>query len=371
MPTQSSHLIYAQCALGLEELLFVEFVQMALSPRLVSGGVEARVSAQELAKICLVSRLSESVRIRLKRFGAKDFQALRKELKKLPFRAYLGPESLFSVQVSCKKSRLWHSGAVQERVVDVLTSHVGWKLALGDDAEHAQRVHVRVDDDEVQVSLDAGGAKMHRRGYRRFVEPASLRETLAAALLESADARGDREGKRVVWDPFCGAGTILLEAVHRDSGMLAGDRRSFAFAKWRTHSEEEFEGWKESLGAPGRGLVSVIGSDRSAKAIATTKKNFDALATDAPVTLLEGEAEAIEPQIPEGAWVVTNPPYGKRLEDAAAVNQLTPILAKRPDLKPAICLVGGPARNNIEKSRPALFKTKNGGLSVSARLLSL
>src|SRR5690606_10927990 len=129
--------------------------------KVLEGGIEFRGTTEQLWKLCLGSRLTESVRIRLKSFKARQFSELSTELKKLPFRAFLPVGSACRVQVVCHKSRLWHSGAVQQRLEEVLTGHVGWVLSAQEDA---QLVHLRFNEDEAQISLDAGRARLHRRG---------------------------------------------------------------------------------------------------------------------------------------------------------------------------------------------------------------
>ncbi len=367
MSVQSSHLIFAQCAPGLEELLCEEVLPLVGAAKLLEGGVEFRGTAHDLWKLCLGSRLTESVRIRLKTFRARQFNELSKELKKLPFRAFLPAGSTCRVQVVCHKSRLWHSGAVQQRLEEVLVEHVGWKLS---EQEDAQLVHLRFNEDEAQVSLDAGGARMHRRGYRPHVEKASLRETLAAALLfQTLRERPSDSEPVALWDPFCGAGTILLESIDASRGLWAGRNRVHAFESWRSHVAEEFAVLKSEEGQSPRFWTQLkcIGSDREARAIAAATQNALGAGFDHQVTWLTGDVRAAAAQIPQGAMVVTNPPYGKRLVEVEGVQGLLDVLKDRTDLTPVVALVGGVARDVLPKASRALFRTKNGGLSVSAR----
>jgi 23S rRNA G2445 N2-methylase RlmL len=113
----------------------------------------------------------------------------------------------------------------------------------------------------------------------------------------------------------------------------------------------------------------VLGSDASERALAAARGNYEAGNFDGGEFLL-GDIERVVENVPEGALVVTNPPYGKRLEKAEGVQKLMRVLKARPDLKPAVALLGGAARSAVPKSARALFRTKNGGIPVSARLVA-
>jgi 23S rRNA G2445 N2-methylase RlmL len=115
--------------------------------------------------------------------------------------------------------------------------------------------------------------------------------------------------------------------------------------------------------------MRVIASDLSAKALASTEENLKSANLLAPAQLILGSIEEVAHQVPQGAWVVTNPPYGKRLVESQALAQLQSVLKARPDLRPVVVLVGDDARRALGSEPRAILRTKNGGLSVSARLL--
>ncbi len=209
-------------------------------PSLSEGGVIVRLSTQDLWTTCLGSRLSEGVRVRLKAFVARDFRALEQELSRLPFSALLSAGGLAEVRVVSHRSKLWHSGAVIERVEGVLSSRFGVGSGAGEDG--ATVVYLRLTGDTAQVSIDAGGHRLHRRGYRTHVAQASVRETLAAAVALQVLGGPSLKGAppQVVWDPFCGAGTLGIEALQVARGRLAGEARRFSFETWPTHDEPAF-----------------------------------------------------------------------------------------------------------------------------------
>jgi putative N6-adenine-specific DNA methylase len=394
----TSYRFFVQCALGLEALLQGELEGFGIRARLCEGGVECRGEIETLHRVCLSSRLAESVRLRLKEFEASDFKVLEEETRKMALRAYLAPCSTVVVKVVCHASRLWHSKAVQERVENSLRDHAGLRIAAapgiaatGDNAAtvdiavpsvhqnaHEQKVRthnvfVRVDNNRVQISLEAAG-RLHRRGYRTHAVKASLRETLAAALVLSVKSELHPRANGTLWDPFCGAGTVALEALSWARGILPGVSQTHAFTHFRNFDEHAFGLLKERIenearaAAPYPELRAVL-SDRSAAALSAARHNAEQAELLQACAFELGDVAQVAPRILRGAFVITNPPYGKRLQEAGAIKSLLRLLENREDLNPVVVLAGGAARQLIPKNKPALFRTKNGGLSVSGRLL--
>jgi putative N6-adenine-specific DNA methylase len=368
----TSYAFFLQCSLGLEKLLQEEVEELGLSCKLAEGGVEVRGELEELFRVCFRSHLTENVRIRLGAFQARDFDELKAQLAKLPLRAYLAAGQPVRVKVVSHKSRLWHSGAVKQRVCQVLSERAGF-VVRDDDTAHV--FHVRVSEDRVQLSLEAAG-RLYRRGYRAMVEKASLRETLAAALLRATFSL-DLEAtlaSRFLWDPFCGAGTIALEALHQSRRGFIERLEPLAFTQFRVFDPDLYRAVLEEERSRANSSIipsdlTVLGSDASERALAAARGNYEAGNFDGGEFLL-GDIERVVENVPEGALVVTNPPYGKRLEKAEGVQKLMRVLKARPDLKPAVALLGGAARSAVPKSARALFRTKNGRIPVSARLLA-
>jgi putative N6-adenine-specific DNA methylase len=395
----TSYLCFVHVAPGLEELLAKELGALVAGRlKRVEGGVEVRLQLEELQLVCSCSRLAEGVRVRLKPFRAFTFLELERDLAALPFRAYLSPGAIVTTSVVCHRSRLYHSGAVRERLENVLRDKVGAKVAASDEGEtldvgreeHAQgaiessdspssRLFVRLLNDEVQVSVDAVGDRLHRRGYRKLSEKASLRETLASAMILALCGSEGPSG--VLWDPFCGAGTIALEALARSRGGIAQPGRHFAFHDWPALTPLDPEALEravlpEALRASPPARLSVIASDINPRALHATRENLNALAerfdwaAREHAELLEGDIAVVESSIPRGAFIVTNPPYGHRLEAAPALKKLTELLARRPDLRPCAVLVGGETKRRLPQDFRVLFQTQNGGLNVAFRKLS-
>lgn len=374
---QTNYLIFVQCSLGLEGTLLRELAAWGLTGKPQEGGVEVRGAWAELVRIVLMIRTAESVRVRMKSFIAREFGELIDSLKKLPFRAFLAQGTPVEVRVTCHKSRLWHSDAVAERVYTVLREHVGCVVATEADGERTQRVYARLDHDRVQIALDAGGPRMHRRGYRAHVERASLRETLAYAVAEAMLERLDLAGPEItLWDPFCGAGTLLLELAHLRAGRLAGEGRQPTLEHWRGHDAAGFAGHKRACAlqaqetAERRSLhgLRLVGSDVSERALEAARGNARAAQLDS-IEFKQGDIIEVAQTIPAGAAIVCNPPYGKRLADCDGVRSLIRLTRERPDLRPVVALVGGEAKRMIPQGWARAMDFQNGGLSVSVRVL--
>lgn len=363
---KTSHLFFVASSPGLEPALGQELAELGLPGKELEGGVELRGTTEDLWRTCLSCRLGESVRVRLRPFRARDFDALRTGLERLPWHAYLPRDVEARVDVTCHRSRLWHSDAVRERVLDVLAARRGVRPASdkADDPER-MRVFVRLEHDQVQVSIDASGERLHRRGYRTHVAEASLRETLAAALVRFSAPRGERAP--VLWDPFCGAGTILCEWLEAELGRLPGARRTFAFERFPTHDAAVYEALRARLSVEtSQGIVPhAFGSDIDPKAIAAARSNAESAGLSGHVTLLGEDFERAADRVPRGATVITNPPYGVRIEEGNVLSRLSRVLSVRTDLRPVVLLLGGEARRHQSGlSFITVAKTKNGGLPV-------
>ncbi len=246
---------------GLEPLVLAEVQKLGVRPaHAVRGGVECTVTWPQLWALNVRCRVATRVLVRLRRFKADGFHSLEKGLGAIPWGEWLDADAGVQVSVTADAgSKLYHSGAVEERVI----------AALGR-PEGAQRVFVRVLNDVVTVSLDASGDSLHRRGYRGAAGKAPLRETLAAAVVLASgwDARS------ALIDPFCGSGTIAIEAAMIARRMAPGRHRSFAFQAWPSFSAAA---WERLLrGADGDVVAKcppIIASDRDAGAVAAAVAN--------------------------------------------------------------------------------------------------
>ncbi|MBL8058427.1 MAG: hypothetical protein JNK29_17110 [Anaerolineales bacterium] len=291
--------------------------------RRLDGGVEFAAALADLYRANLHLRTAGRVLVRLGSFHAEEFWELEKRAAKLEWERYLAPGQPVDVRATCHKSRLYHSDGVAERVALAIGQRLGQPAVQhapseDEQAGEIQLVNVRLDHDECTISLDSSGELLHRRGYRLQTAKAPLRENLAAGLLmasgwAAAVRRPAGADPVPLLDPFCGSGTIAIEAALLALNLPPGRGRRFAFMNWPGFQAAE---WQAVARAATPALpatpVLIMGSDRDEGAIEAARANARRAGVAEHVTLQCRPFSAIEPPNLSG-WVVTNPPYGLRL----------------------------------------------------------
>lgn len=307
--------LFATCAPGLETLLAGELAGLGLlKPRLLlgpppePGGTAFSGGTAELHRACLRLSLAERVLVRHGPFPAPDFAALEAAAALVPWERYLPPGAPLAVRAEAHCSRLYHEKGVAERVARGAGARLKRRVDLvaWDEAAPAPLAYVRVERDSAVVGVDACGQPLHRRGWRLQGAKAPLRETLACALLRASGW----DGKAPLLDPFCGSGTILIEAARQAAGIAAGRDRAFALQTWPSFDAAAWEKEKGSSPAPSTPVIQ--GSDRDAGAIEAAKANAERAGVAGRVAFSLTPVSAVTPP-PGPGWVVSNPPYGVRV----------------------------------------------------------
>ncbi|MEZ4466150.1 MAG: hypothetical protein R3F43_17280 [bacterium] len=229
------------------------------------------------------------------RFKAADFDELVAGASAVDWSPYGG----LTPRVSASRSRLFHTGAIAERL--------GALLPAGDTTLYCRLMH-----DRCTLQIDTTGEHLHKRGWRTETGAAPLRETLAARILALA---GWEPGTPLV-DPCCGSGTFLIEAAGRAAGLAPGRLRTFACEAW----------WRGELMPTEEAVPTIIqGSDRSKAAVTAARRNAERAGV--AVDLRVASAADVRPPAPTGL-LVANPPYGRRAEDTtSAWDELGALLA--------------------------------------------
>ncbi|MGR3433864.1 MAG: THUMP domain-containing class I SAM-dependent RNA methyltransferase [Shimia sp.] len=287
---------------GLEGVLADEARTLGLAPaHAVPGGVEIAGGWAEVARANRHLRCASRVLLRVASFRALHLAQLDKRARRVGWEALIGVGGTFRVEVTCRKSRIYHAGAAAQRIARAIAEGTGAEGA----ANGVLVVKARIEDDLCTISVDTSGEGLHKRGLKPFVGKAPLRETMAAAFLR----RMGFDGGQAVVDPMCGSGTFLLEAADIATGGVPGRARSFAF--------EGFPGVDRSLLAP---LVApsvvapgpFIGFDRDQGAVAGAARNAEAAGLPARFACQPVSALAPPVDTPPGL-VMVNPPYGARI----------------------------------------------------------
>lgn len=368
---------FAVAAPGLEEIVAAELADLKVDgARVIDGGVELIASRRQLYEANLHLRAASRVLIRLAKFRALNFAELERRAQRIPWEKVLASGERVTLRVTCRKSRLYHSGAVAERIERDLANRLGASTtratAVDENApdvleERAQLIVVRLDHDLCTVSADSSGAHLHQRGYRTSVTTAPMRETLAAALVLASGWNR----KSPLLDPFCGSGTIPIEAALIAARIAPGLNRDFRFMNWPGHDRVEWQRVRDSAKRLERrdSVPALIGSDRSSAAIRASMENAERAGVSALVRFEKRDALRIEPDSP-GGWLVSNPPYGVRLGDARETRRLMAefgdLLRQRFAGWHIGLLSAVPLERSMGLKMDPVFRTTNGGLRVQS-----
>jgi len=293
------------------------------APLYGDGGIEFHGTLRDVYRANLHLRTASRVLVRLGEFYASAFPELRRKAGRLLWENYLSPERPIALRVTCRKSRLYHEAAVAERVAGAIADRLGksplvHKYREDPGTDPPQLIVVRLVGNLCTVSMDSSGALLHRRGYRLATTKAPLRETLAAAMVMASGW----DTSSPFLDPFCGSGTIPIEAALLARRAPAGYARRFAFMDWPNFDSKS---WDEVLAHAGNavtsGIPKILGSDRDAGAIQAAQANAERAGVADCIEFSRKAISAIDPP-PGPGWVVTNPPYGVRLKKANDLRNL-------------------------------------------------
>lgn len=326
--------LFVACAPGLEPMLLEEIEALDVprsEPKQVSGGVELLGDFSALYRLNLELGLALKVLLRVGEFGAKRFDQLVRKTSQLPWELFAGPGAHLDVKATCKRSRLYHSSAVVERVLDGISQRLKREVPIADDATEASgtpvlKVLVRILDDQCVLSVDSSGELLSRRGYRLATAKAPMREDLARALVLSSGW----DPNTPLIDPFAGAGTLAIEADWIARRVPPGFMRSFAFQVMPFFQERVFSTLRaRALRQVSQESPSIFASDRDAGAIVAAKANAERAQSKAPVFEQVSLSEArwfshtwFAEQLATRGAVVTNPPYGLRIGKDAQLERL-------------------------------------------------
>jgi putative N6-adenine-specific DNA methylase len=369
---------FAVTALGLEELCAAELGALGIRAKAVEGGAFWNGDFDSVMRANLWSRTASRVLIRVAEFRAKAFFELELNAKKIAWSRYVAPGASIEFRVTCRKSKLYHTGAIAQRLGDALMAAVGdvrvGKAAPTDDDVDAdeptiaqrQLFVVRFVHDVATVSVDTSGTLLHRRGYRQALAKAPLRETLAAATILGAGW----DGSTSLSDPMCGSGTIPIEAAWVARRIAPGRDRSFAFCKW---PEFRDDAWRtlvddaRSRELP-RSPVAIDGSDRDAGAIEAARANAARAGVDADIAFEMRPVSALDARAGTGL-VVANPPYGVRVGESAGLRDLYArfgdvLRARRSGWQLALLSADRQLERQLRLDLQERLVTRNGGIPV-------
>ena len=321
----------APCHFGLEAVLKKEIYDLGYEPSEVSvGRVSFTGDAEAVVRANIGLRTAERVLWQVGRFTAGTFEELFQGTRALPWEDLLPRDAKFWVsKASSVKSRLFSPSDIQsvmkKAIVERLKTvyHQDWFSETGPEMP----LRVFLYKDEVTVCLDTSGLSLHKRGYRTMTAKAPITETLASALLMLTPWHADR----ILVDPFCGSGTFPIEAAMMAAHIAPGLSRSFLAQSW-THLIPETlweQGREEAREEVDLSVETDIqGYDIDGEVIRAARENARRAGVDGLIHLQERPVAQLSHPKKYG-FIVTNPPYGERLEEKAALPALYRELGER------------------------------------------
>lgn len=341
---------YAAAIPGTEKVLCDELRELGFSSvRLNRGGVPFRGPWRDGWRACLESRIAQRIQVLVACFPAPTQEALYAGVRSFNWSRFVTFQQTLEVSAVCRASAITHSGFAALKIKDAIVDQVREHSQRRPDVDRVDadvRVFVHLANDKAAVYLDLSGGPLHRRGYRKTAGEAPLRETMAAAILRLS--QWDRQTP--LTDPMCGSGTIAIEAAMWSAGIAPGLlRERFGFERWADFSAEhalEMRAMRGTLRGAAHGRCArITASDCDATVLEAARENARAAGVKPSFRHL---SVLDNPPAGEAGMLVTNPPYGVRLEKdplfcrqfGAVVSRLhgwrVGIMAGTPDYQKAI-----------------------------------
>ena len=273
-----------------------------------------------LAKANIGLRTAERVMFVLARFPAKTFEELFQGVYHAPLEDYIPKDGQFPVKGHCLNSQLMSVSDCQAIIKKAASKRLGEKYGVNWLPETGIKfqLHFTILNDEVVLSLDASGQGLHKRGYRAVGNDAPLHETLAAGMILLTRYRG----REYFWDPFCGSGTIPIEAALIAKNRAPGLNRHFAAEEYPWIPKEVWNLAKEEAKAKEfNGKYQIVGSDFDPSCVSLSFANAKKAGVSDCVTFKDGDATKMSLPADSGI-IVCNPPYGERMMEQHSAQRL-------------------------------------------------
>jgi putative N6-adenine-specific DNA methylase len=315
--------VHIATAFGLEGLVADELRQLALEPFTVSNGrIDLVTDWTGLARLHVHLRMAERIWIPLASFKAKDFDTLFDGTRAIAWENWLSRDARMHVEGKSLRSKLSSVPACQAIVKKALIEAMRRSHRIERFPENGARHRILVSlvDDVATISLDATGDGLHKRGYRPLTGPAPLRETLAAAMVTLSRWEPDR----ILLDPCCGSGTLLVEAAWMAQNRAPGLSRSFDAEAWPMGDRQAWERVREEARAAIRHDVEfrgMYGQDRDGAILVQAREHLRLAGLESVVHVQRLPFEEWRTKRLYGV-ILANPPYGERIGDEAEIERL-------------------------------------------------
>lgn len=316
--------LFAPCHFGLEAVLKREIIGLGYEvTEVVDGRVSFEGDEEAIARCNVFLRTTERVMLKVGSFKAVTFDELFEKTKALPWENFIPKDGKFWVKkASSIKSKLFSPSDIQRIVKKAIVDRLSGKYNILRFPEDGSEYHIRITilKDEVTVGLDTSGESLHKRGYRRLTVKAPITETLAAALISLTPWKKDR----LLIDPFCGSGTIPIEAALIGLNIAPGMKRDFQAMAWDNILPKSLfkEAKKEAEDLIDRETkLSIQGYDLNTSALDAARGNLALAGLEGNIHFQQRDMRDISSAKKYG-FIITNPPYGERLEEKEAMPKL-------------------------------------------------
>lgn len=348
------------CHFGLEAVLKREIIDIGYEvSRVEDGRVYFIGDAEAIVRANIFLRTAERVLINVGSFHAETFEELFQGTKAIAWEEFIPSDGRFNVvKAASVKSKLFSPSDIQSIMKKAMVErlkgayNISWFEESGDNFP----VRVFIHKDEVTVELDTTGESLHKRGYRKLTAKAPIAENLAAALIMLTPWKGDR----ILVDPFCGSGTFPIEAAMMAANIAPGMKRSFTAMNWE-HIVDKKE-WKYAIEEANDSInlnidTDIQGYDLDDEMVKISRANAKLAGVDSLIHFQRKDVRDLSHAKKYG-FIITNPPYGERLEEKSDMAPLYDIIAKRYKALDSWSLYMITAYEDAEKAM-GLKSTKN------------
>lgn len=316
--------LIAPCHFGLESVLKKEIYDLGYDITKVEDGRVTFIGDEEaICRANIFLRTAERVLLKVGQFHAETFEELFEETKSIHWEDYIPKDGKFWVaKASSIKSKLFSPSDIQSIVKKAMVERMKQKYQVNwfEETGASYPLRLFLMKDEVTVAIDTSGESLHKRGYRTMTSKAPITETLAAALILLTPWHKDR----ILIDPFCGSGTFPIEAAMMAAGIAPGMNRSFTAENWTNLIDRQL--WYDTVEEAQEQVntdieTDIQGYDIDGEVVKAARENAKRAGVDHLIHFQQRPVSALNHPKKYG-FVITNPPYGERLEEKQALPQL-------------------------------------------------
>lgn len=342
--------LVATAAMGLEAIVAEEVRELGYETKVDNGKVYFEGDEMAIARANLWLRVADRVKIVVGSFPAKTFDQLFEGVKALDWGKYLPVDANFPVSGKSVKSTLFSvpdcQAITKKAIVEKLKMHYK-RLGFLDESGATFKIEISILKDIATVTIDTSGAGLHKRGYRLSQGDAPLKETLAAALVKISKWSPSRP----FVDPFCGSGTICLEAAMIGQNIAPGYNREFISEEWSWMKKEIWDAARDEADAAANydQELTILGTDIDHRMVAIAQENAMEAGFGDIITFKQMTAPDFTTKETDGV-IVTNPPYGERIGEVEEIMKVLRALGDKMKNYPTWSVYMLSSMENLEEA---------------------